>query len=152
MQYGFPSFWKNGADIAIGFWHGPAHIKWSSWYEWFIALIIFCKWTEWIDWLTCSHVIDVIPTYANDWLLAVVAFFTILLGVARRTDWLTFTFVECGICDWFLADLACEMFGVPWFTQRVQRLKFVRLTLAIQNATQNLLKIGHCMFWMHHNL
>lgn len=61
-------------------------------------------------------------TYAYDRFLALAASFRIFLDVAIRADGISFAFVECYGCDWFLAHVAHEMLWMPRFAQRRQCL------------------------------
>lgn len=61
-------------------------------------------------------------TYAYDWFFALAACLGVFLHVAIRAHWVSFAFIECNGCDWFLTHEAHEMFGMPRFTQSGQSL------------------------------
>lgn len=61
-------------------------------------------------------------TYAYDWFFALAACLGVFLDVAIRAHRVSFTFVECNGCNWFLTHETYEMFWMPWFTQSGQSL------------------------------
>lgn len=62
-------------------------------------------------------------TYAYDGFFALAACFGVFLDVAFRADRVSFAFVECNGCNWFLTHETDEMFWMPWFPQSGQSLE-----------------------------